>query len=284
MDDIARDYDRFYGQPSQAFLNKFRLNTQSVLAMNDWDAFFGLVRVKAPSPEKLAEMLRTSVKNSRKRGYHTDGMDFNRVHASGTSKILRKGESYMAAATLKAVDLEDHWSWADGATKFLDATCLVYDCSHKHVGHLDYQKTSMTVANGRPIKRGVLSHSGDQLDDAKQSGFHQIHVQLDGLPSNVQYLYITVSAWDGAKLRDIQQPSVRLLESGAGELCRYDVEGADGNKTSILMCVLHRRPERSTSQVSRWALEAIGEVGFGAADNYGPILEMVEGFRRKKGW
>jgi len=124
-------------------------------------------------------------------------MDFNRVHASGTSKILRKGESYTAAATLKAVDLEDHWSWADGATKFLDATCLVYDCSHKHVGHLDYQKTSMTVANGRPITRGVLSHSGDQLDDAKQSGFHQIHVQLDGLPSNVQYLYITVSAWDG---------------------------------------------------------------------------------------
>merc|ERR1719265_917780 len=141
----------------------------------------------------------------------------------------------------------------------------------------------MTEARGRVIKPGVLSHSGDQLDDAKQSGFHQIHVQLDGLPSNVQYLYITVSAWDGAKLREIQQPFVRLLETGGDELCRYNVDGADGNKTSILMCVLHRRPERSTSQVSRWALEAIGEVGFGAADNYGPIHEMVECFRQTKG-
>merc|ERR1712039_1142715 len=118
-------------------------NTQTVLDMSDWGAFFQLVRVKAPSPQRLAEMLRQSVKNSRKRGYHKEGMDFNRVHASGTSKILRKGESYLAAATLSAVDVEEHWSWADGETKYLDATCLIYDSKHAYVGHLDYNNTTL---------------------------------------------------------------------------------------------------------------------------------------------
>merc|ERR1719411_2246906 len=100
--------------------------------MDSGESFFRLVRVKTPVPSRLAEMLRQSVKNSRKRGYHKDGMDFNRVHASGTSKILRKGESYLAAATLSAVDVEEHWSWADEETKFLDATCLVYDSKHTY--------------------------------------------------------------------------------------------------------------------------------------------------------
>merc|ERR1719356_2328233 len=116
--------------------------------MATWETFFQLLRVKAPSQQRLAEMLRQSVKNSRKRGYHRDGMDFNRVHASGTSKILRKGESYLAAATLSAVDVEEHWSWADGATKYLDATCFVYDDKHTYAGHLDYSNTSLQKVGG----------------------------------------------------------------------------------------------------------------------------------------
>jgi len=282
--DVAKDYDRFYGQPSQQILNQFRKNTNAVLNMTSWDTFFQLLQVKVPSHDRLAEMLRNSVKNSRRRGYHKDGMDFNRVHASGTSKILRKGESYLAAATLKAVSLEDHWSWAGEGTKFLDATCLVYNEQHKHVGLLDYTHKVITSIDGQKIQENVLTHSGDQIDHEKSSGFHQIHIQLDALPSTVQYLYITVSAWSDAKLCDIHQPSVRLLESSGEELCRYDVEGADGAQTAIVMCVLHRRPERSTSQVSRWALEAIGDVGLGAADRYEPIFDMVEAFRKRKGW
>merc|ERR1712039_912833 len=175
-------------------------NTQTVLDMSDWGAFFQLVRVKAPSPQRLAEMLRQSVKNSRKRGDHKDGMDFNLVHASGTSKILRKGESYLAAATLSAVDVEEHWAWADGETKYLDATCLIYDSKHAYVGHLDYNNTTLQRIDGERIRDGALVHSGDQLDYAKQSGFHQIHAQLDCLPPSVQYLYITVSAWSEARL------------------------------------------------------------------------------------
>lgn len=284
IDDITREYDTFYGQPSRHTLGRFHDCVHAALDVSDWSHFFKLVHVTEPPRAMLLELLRNAVRNSRRRGYHRDGMDFNRVHASGTSKILRKGESYMAAATLKAVDLEEHWSWSDGDTKYLDATCLVYDCSHEYLGVLDYNHTTMTSVNGKHMKAGVLQHSGDQLDLEKQSGQHTIHVDLSSLPMAIQYLYIAVSSWNGATLSHIRQPSVRLMGDGREELCRYNVDAADGQKTAILMCVLHRRVERSTAQTSRWALEAIGDVGNGAADNYGPMLETIEKFRKLKKW
>jgi len=265
-------------------IRRFQQGVQAVLGMDSWSDFFKFVGVALPPRATLVEMLRKGVRNSRKRGYHKDGMDFNRVHASGTSKILRKGESFLAAATLDEIDLEEHWSWENGSVKYLDATCLLYDARHQHLGHLDYNNKVFVSADGTCLPASVLSHSGDQLDEEKESGFHQISVRLNSLPKDIHYLYITVSSWSGAQLREIKQPSVKLSERGGQELCRYNVEAADGNKTSILMCVLHRRVDRSTTDRSRWALEAIGEVGMGSADNYGPIYKIIEKFRSTKKW
>jgi stress response protein SCP2 len=250
--------------------------------MRSWSGFFKFVGVAMPVRAKFVEMLRNGVRNSRRRGYHKDGMDFNRLHASGASQILRKGESYLAAATLNEIDLQEHWSWDSGDVKYLDATCLLYDSQHQRLGHLDYNNMTFVRADSTSLSPSVLSHSGDQLDHCKESGFHQIGAQLNSLPKDIRYLYITVSSWAGARLRDIRQPSVRLSERGGQELCRYNVESADGDKTAILMCVLHRRVDRSTSAVSRWALEAIGEVGLGSADNYGPIYDSIDKFRKTK--
>lgn len=201
----------------------------------------------------------------------------------GAPKKLLKGERYIAAATLMEVDLEEQWSWSGSTTKFLDATCLVYDSRHTYVGRLDYLSTALTAVSGKAIPQGVLKHSGDVMDNAKRTGLHQIHVEVGALPSEI-HLYITVSSFQGAKLKEIREPSVRLMDSTGHELCRYDVQGADGNKTAILMCVLHRHRESSTTQMPNWTLEAIGEVGGGSADNYDPIFATVEKFRKGKKW
>jgi hypothetical protein len=55
----------------------------------------------------MAALLRMHVKNSRQRKYHRAGMDFSRIHASGTSKILAKGQQYSAASDLRRVVFED---------------------------------------------------------------------------------------------------------------------------------------------------------------------------------
>jgi len=283
LDAQARQLDRLYGQPPQHFVQQLQQHVKKLLACEGWPQWFRLLGAPVPQKAALAEQLRTAVRNSAAKRYHTPGMDFRRVHASGTSRILQKGESFLAAGTLKAVDLEDCWAWAGMSERYLDASLLVYDADHKHLGTLDYRTTRLAALGGTPVRPGALAHSGDIMDNAKQSGLHRIHVQLDALPSCVQFMYVAVSSWAGATLGEIKQPSVRLCSS-EGELCRYDVERADARRTCILMCVLHRRTDRSSAAVQRWALEAIGEVGMGAADNYGPVLESVQRFRKAKGW
>jgi hypothetical protein len=283
----ARQLDRLYGQPPQHLVQKLQQHVKELLACDSWPAWYRLLGAPLPPKAQLADQLRLAVRNSAAKNYHKPGMDFRRVHASGTSRILQKGESFLAAGTLKAVDLEDRWSWSGMDTKFLDATLLVYDAEHTLLGTLDYQNPQLRSLGegGRQakVRPGALSHSGDVMNEAKQSGLHRIHVQLDALPSQVEFLYVALSSWAGATLGEIRQPSVRLMSTD-GELCRYDVEKADASKTCILMCVLHRRSDRSSSAAARWALEAIGEVGMGAADNYGPVLDSVQRFRRAKGW
>jgi len=282
--EMAREHDAFFGQPSRNLIRRFQQGVKAVLDMGSWLDFFKFIGVAMPGRAKLAEMLRNGVRNSRKRGYHKDGMDFNRIHASGTSKILRKGESFLAAATLNEIDLEEHWSWDSGDVKYLDASCLLFNGQHQRLGLLDYNNMKFNRSDGTSLSPQIISHSGDQLDHDKESGFHQISAQLNKLPKDVHYIYITVSSWADARIKDIRQPSVRLCERGGHELCRYNVESADGDKTAILMCVLHRRADRSTAAVSRWALEAIGEVGMGSAGNYEPIYDSIENFRKTKNW
>jgi ubiquitin-protein ligase/stress response protein SCP2 len=280
--EVAAQYDLFYGQPTPSCLKQISKAFQAVMAMENWPHLFKILRVQCPSKTKLAELLRKAVDSSARRGYHKRGMDFQKVHQSGVSKILKKGESYRAAADLKIVELQDFWAW-HGEKKFLDATCFVYDEFHTKLGLLDYQNTTCGFLGGE--KYGVITHSGDILDDRKQSGTHSIVVHLDKLPAKVHYLYFVLSAWDGKFLSDIMQPHVCLLDqqTGSSELCRYNVEATrDANRrSSILMCVLHRRVERSSQSCPRWELKAIGEIGNGAANDYGPIEQMIHKYAKK---
>jgi len=283
MKTTSMQYDRFYGHPGPSSLRRTAQGFSAVMTMENWPHYFKILHIACPSKANLAAMMKKSVNNSVRRGYHQQGMDFNRVHRSGVSTILKKGESYLAAADLKTVELHDSWAW-DGETKFLDATCFVYDKTNNKLGHLDFLHLSSPFLG--KASSGVLVHSGDQMDEYKQSGKHTITMQLDRLPQDVSSLYLALSAWDGKRLSEIKQPHVRLVDQSTGqELCRYDVDGAkDAHKhTAILMCVLHRRGDRSTRGCTRWALEAIGDIGGGSAADYKPIEKMVEDFRKKRG-
>merc|ERR1711972_10512 len=279
---VAAQYDLFYGQPTPSCIKQFSKAFQAVMSMENWPHLFKILRVQCPSKAKLAELFRKAVDRSARRGYHVRGMDFQKVHQSGVSKILKKGESYRAGADLKVVELQDFWAW-HGNTKFLDATCLVYDSNHQELGLLDFRHTTCDFLGCG--HSSVIHHSGDVIDHSKQSGTHTIFVHLDQIPPHVHHLYFVLSAWDGAVLSDILQPNVRLVDqqSGGAELCRYNVESSSdaGRRTSILMCVLRRRVERSSQSCTRWELNAIGEPGNGAADDYIPIQKMIQGYASK---
>lgn len=66
----------------------FLEQTNYISSINGWKQFFHFVGLKGPkSKDEMAKLLRHHVQNSHRKKYHRAGMDFSRVHASGTSKI-----------------------------------------------------------------------------------------------------------------------------------------------------------------------------------------------------
>jgi len=258
--DIA---DQFYGRPSRKLKEAFNNAVQRILRVQDWPSFFQAVSLKTPSKSYLTGWLVQSVKASARKGYHTKGMDFNRIHQSGVSKILLKGESYKAGRNLRHIRLEQAWG---NAHNFLDASCICLDVEGKVKGIVDFQNTHY---------QHCLTHSGDVMDYDRDEGRHTIRLDLDRLPRSVTHLYFAISAWEG-DLSSFRQPWVQFIDDTSKvELCRYDLEAQSSHRheTSILMCMLARSGPKGDSQ--EWAVTALGEFGEGSARNYKPITDAL---------
>jgi stress response protein SCP2 len=182
-------------------------------------------------------------------------MDFSKIHASGVSSILKKGQSYSASSSLRHLTFTDVWHFKGPATKFLDASVLQMDDKGKNVGHVDYSH----------LRAQGMSHSGDQI--ALEQGTHTVEIDLHELPANVSELVFVISAWGGATLLDIISPSVSFCETAGAELCSYDLDAHDkvAKKTAVIMCRLYKAK-------GGWHVQALGEACEGTAGNYAPIL------------
>jgi ubiquitin-protein ligase len=277
VEEVAMRADRLYGCPDLDLKKRFRKSVTAILAADTWPKFFKLVGYPCPGKAQLTTMLRESVQNSVHKGYHKAGMDFSKVHSSGVSKILLKGESYSASPALAKVRMQEVWHWSGSSgTLFLDASALMYDFQGKYQGYVDYSSNVFSD----PTKKGTRSvvHSGDQMDDSKHQGVHTIELNLKQMPST-STVYFTMSAWSSAKLVDIKQPYVRLFDVDTdAELCQYEFdktkEKSFGKKTAIIMCKLHRQAASGS-----WKVTAIGNIGYGQAGNYKPMLETIEQLR-----
>lgn len=248
----------------------FRSEINAILSINSWHGFFGFIGISCPaSKADMARRLRQHVKNSRRKKYHTHGMDYARIQASGVSQILSKGQQYSAEAGLRRVVFRDTWSFA-GDTKYLDASCLVYKGT-KMYKTVDY----------RHLSCAGIQHSGDVMQG--NNGAHTIEIDLEALDNSVSCCYFVISAWDDATLSDILSPSVSFSNAEDNSmLCRYDLDAHDkvSYLTSVIMCRLYQSTD--TEGRSRWHVQAIGEAHEGAADRYGPIYNAVDKLLLKK--
>merc|ERR1711991_195268 len=123
--------------------------------------------------------MKAAVSNSARRGYHRQGMDFSRVHASGGSRIMRRGDS-VSLGKLSHVDVFDSWQFRNGQC-YLDASALLFDYQGNFVASVDYMRNHYS---------GV-THSGDQM--THQKGTHEVNLDLSRLPKRVQSVYIVLS-------------------------------------------------------------------------------------------
>lgn len=236
-----------------------------ILTVNSWIRYFEFMRAPCPaSKAKMAEILRNAVKTSARKKYHVPGMDFSRVHASGTSRILSKGQKFSTEG-LQRVVFNDNWTF-DGEVKYLDATCLVYK-EKTLFKTIDYSQ----MMYGR---NGVIRHSGDQIGDG--TGSHTINLDLSRLSSDVTSCIFVLSAWSSATLLDITSASVAFRDADDADedttLCTYNLDKHDkiSHLKSIIMCKLYR-----TSN-AQWHVLAIGDSHKGSADNYRPIYTAAQ--------
>merc|ERR1712038_1241710 len=227
---------------SKLSFRNFKQEVNRILSVNTWQQFFRMVKAPCPkSKDLMAKLLRNAVKNSLRKGYHKKGMNFARIHASGTSTILSKGQQYSTAGTgLKRVTFHNAWNFEGSHTVFLDASCLIYS--------------------------------------GKNGGVHTITLNLKDLPAHITSLVFVLSAWAEATLHDITRASVCCSDAdkdpdGVAPLCSYDLDAHDkiSHLKSIVMCKLYRREEGS----SDWHVLAIGDSYRGSAADYGPIYDAV---------
>ncbi len=236
----------------------FRSIVNDILCVNSWPLYFKFMRAPCPSKNKMCAILRSAVKESARQKYHTPGMDFSKVHASGTSSILSKGQQYSAEARLQQVVFQDSWTF-DGNTKFLDATCLVYK-GKKLVETIDYSRTI--------DKKRAIVHSGDIM--IENTGSHTIQLDLSRIDGDT--CIFVLSAYMEATLFEIKSASISFYDAsthgrGSASLCTYNLDAHDkiSHLKSIIVCKLYK-----TSQ-DHWHVLAIGDSHKGSADNYGPI-------------
>lgn len=265
LDAIAFDYDRYYGFPSYRDLTGFQKSVAKVLQVTGWNNFYNVCDLKTPSPLEMTKILLGALKNSRKKKYHTDKTDFSKIHASGVSKILLKGDSYTCNSNLQSVTLEEIWRYPEGKRRYLDASCLAFNFGEKKACcFVDYSHTSAF---------GAITHSGDVLDTEKNQGKHIINVSLKKLPPTVERLYFTITAFH-CQLKDILFPSILFLDPDSKqELCSYqfgDNKNTD-SKTAVIMAKMTRKHAGSP-----WEVQALGHLGMGMAGNYNPIVEDIE--------
>jgi stress response protein SCP2 len=171
---------------------------------------------------------------------------------------------------LERVIFTNVWSF-QGSTKYLDATCLLYNAAKQRVHTVDYQ--NMYVENG------AVQHSGDVM--SAQSGTHTIHINLAELPESITSCVFVISAWDDAKLADIISPTIYFSDADAEDesepLCTYDLDSHDkvSHLKSVVMCKLYRSTRGESSTNGGWHVVAIGDSHRGSADDYGPIYKAA---------
>ena len=267
--DTCARHDYLLGHARPAAKRAFISSVHAALNITGWGDFLMLSGIRMnsgelPSPVTLSNWLKKSADNSEKRGYHKRGMNFNKVHRSGGSRLLKRGEGQDLGA-VSNIKLSDSWRW-EQEQMFLDASVLTFDFCGKHRATLDYSRTRA---------RGMI-HSGDVMDHSNCKGKHTVTIELRRLDRSVQSCVVVLSAFDEATMEKALQPNVAVYdEESKSELCRYELDA----KSSVLQGMKHVVMCRVWRQEvgAAWRVDAVGSIGaFGDATNYEPIIRSLE--------
>jgi len=254
---IADNYDRYYGRPSGKTLDAFQQAVKKIQDIKGWPHFFFLAGLPCPTPAGLTQTLRDCVRNSKKKRYHDDNTNFRAIQKSGTSVILKRGDSYSAPRNLEKVEMVLSWGYVGASPEYLDASCFEFSKTGVALSVVDY--------SSRSTPNMSIRHSGDTIDFTKKTVQHTINIALSTLQKETTHLVFTITAFTGT-LAHAKLPWIRMSDQETNsELCQYVLDQS-GAHTAVIMCILHKNPIKKC-----WDLKVLGKFDEGRAPSYIPL-------------
>lgn len=157
------------------------------------------------------------------------------------------------------------WGYPTKGRDYLDASVLFFSGNQ-------FQK----IADYRQKLRfsGAVYHFGDVMDDKKRRGHHTINVKLKSLPTYIDKLFFTLSAWNSPNISKYKNPSLRFFDAKepTKQLCSDEMQKAAYSQ-AIIMCALLKIVR--TWNVFR--LKTLNTLSAGNAKDYTPLKQTIGG-------
>ncbi|MGM3175808.1 TerD family protein [Dickeya lacustris] len=113
----------------------------------------------------------------------------------------------------------------------LDAGCVLLDRSGKTIDTIWFRKLKSNC--------GSVVHQGDNLTGEGDGDDEVITVDLTRLPSQVEYLALTVNSFRGQTFNEVDNAFCRVVDQSRKELARYQLT-EQGSHTGIIIASLAR--------------------------------------------
>ncbi len=119
-----------------------------------------------------------------------------------------------------------------GGSIDLDASCVLLDASGNQIDTIWFRKLKSSCQS--------VIHSGDNLTGDGDGDDETIFVDLDRLPTNVEYLVFTVNSFCGQTFNEVENAFCRVVDKTTNkELVRYTLT-EQGSHTGIVIASLQR--------------------------------------------
>ena len=167
---------------------------------------------------------------------------------------------YEISEALDHVIFDLFWGYPASGCDFLDASVLIYSGS-----------SFQTLVDFSHRGFSGVTHSGDVMDDTKRLGHHTINVKLKSLPSSVDKLFFTLSAYCSPNISKFKNPSLRFFDAKEPDkqLCSDRMDHAAYSQ-AIIMCSLCKINHR-------WKVFSLRTRSAGNAKNYSPLQQTIGG-------
>jgi len=273
LERVMDNYDGLYGCPGAALGGRFQKYVKDIMEVNSWREYFSRIGLVYKDDATMTNHLKSAWRRSLQKKYHTKDMDFTKIHASGVSRILLKGQGYSCPPNTKEIELEVHYKWKpEFDVRYLDGACLLFGPNREYKEMVAWNhRSSYTTA-----QHGAVTHSGDIMEFENQAGKNTAKLLLGQVGPQIQEVVVTLSAWADAMLSDIIQPYVQLYESKSGmELCQCHLDSTSIVTRRENKCIIMARIYRKADG-SGWGVQSVMEMCQGTTSDTGPMVEAVQ--------